>query len=372
MKKSIGRRMAAAVFSIVVAFGLAACGQGSQGGSDNQGSSDAQEAETTAPADSAQESEASAQNETSGSMGETLEVHVGDFLGETFLYPVKLAAELGMFEEEFAKDNIKICVDYLGSGAVMNEALTAGDLQMSFLGGQPTYSGIANGNGGKVITMATVSSTDPCLLVRADSDISEVSQLSGKNLAVNIGTDNHYQMIEMLSLGGVTEEDIHLYNLKGNEALSALLSGEIDCMQSIAPNKWRYVLDGDVRILTNMSETSGRNNQVLVATEEFRKEHGDIIVRFLKVLQRALDYYEENKEECWGILAKYCDADEELMEHYMEDYDCTLGLTEEDKAYMEHVYDFLYSHEMLITEIDLSSIYDESFLMEAFGTVDCH
>ena len=299
-------------------------------------------------------------------------MHVGDFLGETFLYPVKLAAELGMFEEEFAKDNIKICVDYLGSGAVMNEALTAGDLQMSFLGGQPTYSGIANGNGVKIITMATVSSADPCLLVRADSDITEVSQLAGKNLAVNIGTDNHYQMMEMLALGGVVEDDIQLYNLKGNEALSALLSGEIDCMQSIAPNKWRYVLDGDVKILSNMHETAGRNNQVLVATEEFRKEHGDIIVRFLKVLQQALDYYDENKEECWEILAEYCDADAELMEHYMEDYDCTLGLTDADKEYMARVYDFLYSHEMLITEIDLADIYDESFLTEAFGTVDCH
>ena len=56
----------------------------------------------------------------------------------------------------------------------------------------------------------------------------------------------------------------------------------------------------------------------------------------------------------------------------MEDYDCTLGLTDTDKEYMARVYDFLYSHDMLITEIDLADIYDESFLMEAFGTVDCH
>lgn len=371
MKRSIAKQMTAGVLMVSMVFGLTACGQKSQDSQENPGSADSPRTEA-AVTEAVLESEAGSEAETASNQGEALEVHVGDFLGETFLYPVKLAAELGMFEEEFAKDNIKICVDYLGSGAVMNEALTAGDLQMSFLGGQPTYSGIANGNGVKIITMATVSSADPCLLVRADSDITEVSQLAGKNLAVNIGTDNHYQMMEMLALGGVVEDDIQLYNLKGNEALSALLSGEIDCMQSIAPNKWRYVLDGDVKILSNMHETAGRNNQVLVATEEFRKEHGDIIVRFLKVLQQALDYYDENKEECWEILAEYCDADAELMEHYMEDYDCTLGLTDADKEYMARVYDFLYSHEMLITEIDLADIYDESFLTEAFGTVDCH
>lgn len=320
----------------------------------------------TAPAEQPGESDAPSNH------GEPMEIHVGDFLGETFLYPVKLANELGMFEEEFAKDNITVVIDYLGSGAVMNEALTAGELDMSFLGGQPTFSGIANGNGVKIVTMATVSSTDPCLLVRADSDITDVSQLKGKNLAVNIGTDNHYQLAEMLALGGLVEDDIELYNLKGNEALSGLLSGEIDCMQSIAPNKWQYILDGDVKVLANMSETSGRNNQVLVAAPEFIEKHGDLIVRFLKVLQQALDYYTANKAECWDILAEYCDGDRALMDNYMDDYDCTLGLTSEDRTYMENVYNFLYSHGMLDTEIDLSVIYDDSFLIEAFGTVDCH
>lgn len=45
-----------------------------------------------------------------------------------------------------AKDNITISIEYLGSGAVMTEALTAGELEMSFLGGQPAFSGISNGN----------------------------------------------------------------------------------------------------------------------------------------------------------------------------------------------------------------------------------
>lgn len=326
-----------------------------------------------APASTAPVVESSApETQEPSNHGEPMEIHVGDFLGETFLYPVKLANELGMFEEEFAKDNITVVVDYLGSGAVMNEALTAGELDMSFLGGQPTFSGIANGNGVKVITMATVSNTDPCLIVRADSDINEVSQLKDKNMAVNIGTDNHYQLAEMLTLGGLVEDDIHLYNMKGNEALAALLSGEIDCMQTIAPNKWQYILDGDVKVLANMSETSGRNNQVLVASPDFMENHGDLIVRFLKVLQKALDYYEANKTECWDTLATYCDAKRELMDNYMDDYDCTLGLTEEDRTYMENVYNFLYDHGMLDTQIDVSTIYNDSFLIEAFGTVDCH
>lgn len=97
--------------------------------------------------------------------------------GETFLYPVKIANAKGFFEEEFGKDNITISIEYLGSGAVMTEALTAGELEMSFLGGQPAFSGISNGNGVKIISMATSSSTDPCLLVAADSDITDVSRI---------------------------------------------------------------------------------------------------------------------------------------------------------------------------------------------------
>lgn len=301
---------------------------------------------------------------------EAIKVTVGDFLGETFLYPVKIANQLGFFEEEFADDNIEISVEYLGSGAVMVEALTSGDLDMSFLGGQPTFSGIANGNQTKVISMATVSTNDPVLLVAANSDITEVSQLKGKSMAVNIGTDNHYQMLEMLALGGLTEEDVNVYNLKGTEALSALVSGEIDCMQSIAPNTNKFVKAGDARVLCNLEETGARNNQTLVATEKFIKEHGDIIVRFLKVLDRANQYYKDNTNECLDMLAEYCDADRELMEDYMENYDCTLRLNEQDKEYMKKEYEFMVKAGILETEIDLDSIYDDSFLMEAFQTVN--
>lgn len=311
-------------------------------------------------------------SETSGSgnnaaTSEPIKVTVGDFLGETFLYPVKIANEKGFFEEEFAEDNIEISVEYLGSGAVMVEALTAGNLDMSFLGGQPAFSGIANGNETKVISMATVSTTDPVLLVRADSDITEVSQLAGRDLAVNIGTDNHYQMLEMLSLGGLTEDDVNVYNLKGTEAYTALVSGEIDCMQSIAPNTDKFLENGDVRILCNLEETGARNNQVLVATEDFMEEHGDIIVRFLKVLDRANTYYMENTEECLDLLAEYCEADREYMEGYMDKYDCSLHLTQQDKDYMKREYEFMRSSGILETDIDIDGIYDESFLEEAFG-----
>lgn len=308
------------------------------------------------------------------SEGEELVVRVGDFLGESFLYPVKIANAKGFFEEEFADDNITISIEYLGSGAVMTEALTAGELEMSFLGGQPAFSGISNGNGVKIISMATSSSTDPCLLVAADSDITDVSQLKGKNLAVNIGTDNHYQMVEMLGLGGLTEDDINLYNLKGTEAYTAMVSGEIDCMQSIAPNTYQFVKNGDARILATMDQTEGRNNQVLVVNPEFAEEHGDIIVRFLKVLQRAVDYYKENPEECKDILVDYVgdNIDRDLMDEYMDKYDCTLHLNDEDKAYLERQYNFLYDHDMLSAPIDLESVYDDSFLIEAFGTADVH
>ena len=301
-------------------------------------------------------------------------VRVGDFLGETFLYPVKIANAKGFFEEEFGKDNITISIEYLGSGAVMTEALTAGELEMSFLGGQPAFSGISNGNGVKIISMATSSSTDPCLLVAADSDITDVSQLKGKNLAVGIGTDNHYQLVEMLALGGLTEDDINLYNLQGVEAYAALTSGEIDCMQGITPNTYQFVENGDVRILASMDQTEGRNNQVLVVSPEFAEEHGDIVVRFLKVLQRAVDYYKENPEECKDILVDYVgdNVNRDLMDEYMDKYDCSLHLNAEDKAYLERQYNFLYEHDMLSGPVDLETIYDDSFLIEAFGTTEAH
>lgn len=145
-------------------------------------------------------------------------------------------------------------------------------------------------------------------------------------------------------------------------------------MQSIAPNTYQFVANGDARILATMDQTEGRNNQVLVVSPDFAEEHGDIIVRFLKVLQRAVDYYKENPEECKDILVEYVgdNVNRDLMDEYMDKYDCSLHLNAEDKAYLERQYNFLYEHDMLSGPVDLETIYDDSFLIEAFGTTEAH
>lgn len=369
MKKT---RMLSLAMAAVMAAALTACG-GTQQVAETKAESKAEsqpeeQAETQTEAETEAEAESFAHESYAGQ--EELVVTVGDFLAEAFLYPVKIANEKGFFEEEFAEDNIRIDVQYIGSGAVMVEALTANQLSMSFLGGQPCFSGISNDAGFKVVSMATYSATDPVLLVAEDSDITEVAQLKGRTMAVNIGTDNHYQMLEMMALGDVTEDDIELYNLKGQEAYAALISGQVDCMQSVSPNTYKFLNNGDVRILTDMSQTGSRNNQVLVASDQFIEEHPEIISRFLKVLQRALDYYEENREECYDLLAVYTEADRDLMDSYMDNYDCSLHLDQHDMDTMASEYEFLYQHDMLSKEIDLNTIYDTRFLIDAFGTAE--
>ena len=65
-------------------------------------------------------------------------------------------------------------------------------------------------------------------------------------------------------------------------------------------------------------------------------------------------------------------VDRELMDEYMDKYDCSLHLNAEDKAYLERQYNFLYEHDMLSGPVDLETIYDDSFLIEAFGTTEAH
>ena len=65
-------------------------------------------------------------------------------------------------------------------------------------------------------------------------------------------------------------------------------------------------------------------------------------------------------------------VDRQLMDEYMDKYDCSLHLNDTDRAYLERQYNFLYDNNMLSAPIDLDTIYDDSFLIEAFGTADVH
>ena len=115
--------------------------------------------------------------------------------------------EQGLLEKEFAKDGIAIrWVQTLGSNKAL-EFLSAGSIDFGSTAGSAALVSKINGNPIKSIYVYSRPEWT-ALVTRKDSNITKVSDLKGKRVAVTRGTDPHIFLVRALQSVGLTEKDI--------------------------------------------------------------------------------------------------------------------------------------------------------------------
>ena len=102
-------------------------------------------------------------------------VNVGD---QAAFFLVKVAEAKGFFEEEFAKDNIKIHTEIFAKmGPAIIEAMSTGDVDLSIVGVFPVVN--ANNAGNKIIILASGNYTEDGfrLVVGPEATITSVEEI---------------------------------------------------------------------------------------------------------------------------------------------------------------------------------------------------
>jgi len=175
---------------------------------------------------------------------EPIKVGVMPYLGSV---PVDYADKNGYF-----KDNgVNIEIYTFATGAPMNEAFAAGQIDVAVIG-------LAG-----VITMSTGTAT--CVLetntasggngvyVRPDSDIAQIKgqvegrpnilgnaeTLIGKTFIGQLGTSSQLNIISYLEHFNLTEEDISFVNMDSGSDLQAFLAGEGDAVALAVPYSYQ-------------------------------------------------------------------------------------------------------------------------------------
>jgi sulfonate transport system substrate-binding protein len=221
-------------------------------------------------------------------------IRLGDLpSSNTFIF--KVAREKGFFEEEFAKEGIAVELHIFASGPPIVEAFAGGELDFGSIGGQPVVQGFANNIPFKIIASSNWTDSAFSLVAGPKSGIKSIKDVPGKRVAVSFGTNNHQVFVNMLQNGGIPEKDVELVNLPTNEAISALLSGNLDAMlpSEVARKK---LVDAGAFIVPDTG-SYGKILIVTVATDAFIKTYPNEAARFLKVLRRASDWLKANVEE---------------------------------------------------------------------------
>lgn len=205
--------------------------------------------------------------------------------------PVLYAQEKGYFEEA----GLNVSVELFATGAPINEAIAAEQIDVAVSGFASVYS-LANAN---CTWLADVNTTGGMgLYVRADSDAAKnpgAETLKGMKILEPLGTAVQYMTESYAAQFGLAPADINQVNMEYASAFQAFTTGEGDAMAANPPYSYQLLEAGYVE-LCNFEEATGVNMcDGCFARNKVVETRGEEIQLFINCLVKAMDELQDEQ-----------------------------------------------------------------------------
>ena len=206
----------------------------------------------------------------------------------------------GWLETDLKKIDTKVNWVYSAGSAAAIQNLNANAIQIGSSAGVAAY--VARANGVAIKSIAVFSQPNWAALVVAKGSKITPSQLKGKKIAAQKGTDPYFFLLQVLHAKNLDPfKDVTLVNLAHADGKAALLRGDVDVWSGLDPITSQSVkVDGSKIIYENKAlNTWG----IISAREDFLKSNRDITVAVLKNYQKARAWILSNPEKAAQILS---------------------------------------------------------------------
>lgn len=282
-----------------------------------------------------------------------------------------LAIVKGYFEEEF---DLPVEILEFQAGDIRN-AMVSKDIDFAMLGSSSAILGFANGMKVECIWIHDIISTAEQLIVRKDSGIESVAELKGKKLAAPFTSTAHYSILKSLEVAKIKEQEVTLFDMQMPEIYASFVQKEIDGAYVWEPTLSKLVKEGGYSVITSedLAKRGMITANVEIVRKDFAKKYPELVVSYLRALNRAKfdiknhheevvealsDFLGQTKEEV-DIQVKgsiHLDAKELIQKKY-------LGNSRERGDFTDTVIDtakFLYEQQSLMDEPDVKRL--ETFI----------
>lgn len=233
--------------------------------------------------------------------------------------PVFVAKELGYFAEQGLDVELRV----FAGGSEMIAQLATNDLNTGFGGAGPgLFNAVNQGLPVKIIAPGHSEGNPvatPLVVARAkceSGEISQVSDLRGKKVAINAPGATEYWLSQALAQGGLTVDDIDLQTLAFPDAVVALESGAIDAAILGEPTATLAEQQGIGVRLTSDFEVQGITPTVVYGNEEFLASEPEaakgLMIGYMKAV-RAIMERGFSDPEILPIIADYTQLPEDLI-----------------------------------------------------------
>jgi ABC-type nitrate/sulfonate/bicarbonate transport system substrate-binding protein len=202
----------------------------------------------------------------------------------------------------WAAEKLDVKIIPFTSGRAGFEALIGGQLDFAVMAEFPAVSG-AMRNLKFAIPAVLTQYNSYRIIAKADKPLAGLKALSGKKIAIPLGTNIHYMIADALEAQGVTAE---LVNVQVSDMITALSRGDVDAIGVFSggyQNAKRVLGPQYQEIMLK-----GYNGSFVLAASEKAAANPALIRRILSVLLKAEETVDRNPTEAQEATARYVGA----------------------------------------------------------------
>ena len=220
----------------------------------------------------------------------------------------------GWLENDLKALDTKVNWVYSAGSAAAIQNLNANAIQIGSSAGVAAY--VARANGVAIKSVAVFSQPNWAALVVKKGSTITPSQLKGKKIAAQKGTDPYFFLLQVLNAKKLDPfKDVTIVNLAHADGKAALLRGDVDVWSGLDPITSQTVkVDGSKIIYENKAlNTWG----IISAREDFLKSNRDITVVVLKNYQKARAWILANPDKAAQILSTSAKIDLDVAKNVL-------------------------------------------------------
>lgn len=230
------------------------------------------------------------------------------------------------YKEYFKGEGINITIKEHNSGKESFNAMLNGESDICTVSQTPIVTQSFKRDDFFIISATVTSYKDIKILTKKDSAILLPEDLKGKSVGLTKGSTGEYFFDLFLTYYGVDRTGISIVDYHPQELKEAIGKGEVDSIVSWEPNIINAIESlGDNSYLIPSQEIY-REDCHFVANKNLIKNDFDTVVRFLKVMDRAIEYISLNRDRSIDIVTTRLQVDKELTNKVWDNFNFQLLL----------------------------------------------
>ncbi|PYC29253.1 sulfonate ABC transporter substrate-binding protein [Aquipseudomonas alcaligenes] len=208
----------------------------------------------------------------------------------------------GSLEKRLAEQGIEVQWTEFPGGPQLLEGLNVGSIDFGTTGEAPPIFAQAAGADLLYVAHEPPAPTSEAILVPKDSALKSVSELKGKKIALNKGSNVHYLLVRALEDAGLKYSDIQPVYLPPADARAAFERGSVDAWVIWDPFQAAAEHQLQARTLRN-GEGLVANHQFYLAARPYAEKHPEVVSVLVEEIRGIGEWTRANSAEATAQVA---------------------------------------------------------------------